>query len=325
MTVPMAVPVTGLAALPTGAARRVVYLGTPEVAVPPLQALVAAGVEIALVVTRPDKRRGRGSGVSPSPVKIAAVELGLPVSHDLADVLTVGADLGVVVAYGSIIPISVLAQVAMINVHFSLLPRWRGAAPVERALLAGDTQTGVCIMRVEEGLDTGVVYERIAVAIRSDHSLTSLRNELVQASLPALLRVVTEGVGTGTGTHGTSTGTAQQGEPTHAAKISPSELQVQFTMSVREVVARTKLEAAWFVYLAKRVRVLQAKPSPNPLPAGSAAGDVLSVSPAGVEVVCGDGVVLLIAVQPEGKNAMSAVDWANGARLGTSLTVASLA
>lgn len=313
---------TALAALPTGAARRVVYLGTPEVAVPPLQALVAAGVEVALVVTRPDKRRGRGSGVSPSPVKIAAVELGLPVSHDLNDVLTVGADLGVVVAYGRIIPISVLAQVAMINVHFSLLPRWRGAAPVERALLAGDTQTGVCIMRVEEGLDTGVVYERIAVAIRSDHSLTSLRNELVQASLPALLRAVTEGVSTGTGT---GTGTAQQGEPTHAAKIAPSELQVQFTMSVREVVARTKLEAAWFVYLAKRVRVLQAQPSPNPLPAGSAAGDVLSVSPAGVEVVCGDGVVLLVAVQPEGKNAMPAVDWANGARLGTSLTVASLA
>lgn len=312
----MAVPVTGLAALPTGAARRVVYLGTPEVAVPPLQALVAAGVEVALVVTRPDKRRGRGSGVSPSPVKIAAVELGLPVSHDLSDVLTVGADLGVVVAYGRIIPISVLAQVAMINVHFSLLPRWRGAAPVERALLAGDSQTGVCIMRVEEGLDTGVVYERIAVAIRSDHSLTSLRNELVQASLPALLRAVTEG---------TDTGTAQQGEPTHAAKISPSELQVQFTMSVREVVARTKLEAAWFVYLAKRVRVLQAQPSPNSMPAGSAAGDVLSVSRVGVEVVCGDGVVLLVAVQPEGKNAMPAVDWANGARLGTSLTVASLA
>lgn len=317
MAVPITVPVTALAAMPTGAARRVVYLGTPEVAVPPLQALVAAGVEIALVVTRPDKRRGRGSGVSPSPVKIAAVELGLPVSHDLNDVLTVGADLGVVVAYGRIIPISVLAQVAMINVHFSLLPRWRGAAPVERALLAGDSQTGVCIMRVEEGLDTGVVYERIAVAIRSDHSLTSLRNELVQASLPALLRTVTQGAGT----HGT----AQQGVPTHAAKIAPSELQVQFTMGVREVVARTKLEAAWFVYLAKRVRLLQAQESPNPLPAGSAPGDVLSVSRAGVEVVCGDGVVLLVAVQPEGKNAMPAVDWANGARLGTSLTVASLA
>ena len=310
------VPVTGLAALPTGAARRVVYLGTPEVAVPPLQALVTAGVEVALVITRPDKRRGRGSGVSPSPVKVAAGELGLAVSHDVNDVLAVGADLGVVVAYGRIIPMSVLSQVAMINVHFSLLPRWRGAAPVERAILAGDSETGVCIMRVEEGLDTGVMYDRSVLAIRSDHSLTSLRNELVQASLPALLRAVTQGAGTGT---------AQQGEPTHAAKIAPSELQVQFTMNVREVVARTKLEAAWFVYLTKRVRVLRAQPSPNPLPAGSAPGDVLSVSPAGVEVACSDGAVLLVSVQPEGKNAMAAVDWANGARLGTSLTAASLA
>ena len=172
----MTVPVTGLAALPTGAARRVVYLGTPEVAVPPLQALVAAGVEVALVITRPDKRRGSGSGVSPSPVKVAAGELGLSVSHDVNDALAVGADLGVVVAYGRIIPISVLSQVAMINVHFSLLPRWRGAAPVERAILAGDSETGVCIMRVEEGLDTGVVYYRSVLAIRSDHSLTSLRN-----------------------------------------------------------------------------------------------------------------------------------------------------
>ena len=318
MTVPMAVPVTGLAALPTGAARRVVYLGTPEVAVPPLQALVAAGVEVSLVITRPDKRRGRGSGVSPSPVKVAAGELGLAVSHDVNDVLAVGADLGVVVAYGRIIPMSVLSQVAMINVHFSLLPRWRGAAPVERAILAGDSETGVCIMRVEEGLDTGVVYDRSVLAIRSDHSLTSLRNELVQASLPALLRAVTQGTGTGTGT-------AQHGEPTHAAKILPSELQVQFTMNVREVVARTKLEAAWFVYLTKRVRVLRAQPSPNLLPAGSAPGDVLSVSPAGVEVACSDGAVLLVSVQPEGKNAMAAVDWANGARLGTSLAAASLA
>jgi methionyl-tRNA formyltransferase len=256
--------------------------------------------------------------VSPSPVKVAAGELGLPVSHDVNDALGVGADLGVVVAYGRIIPMSVLSQVAMINVHFSLLPRWRGAAPVERALLAGDTETGVCIMRVEEGLDTGVVYDRSVLAIRSDHSLTSLRNELVQASLPALLRAVTQGTGTGTGT-------AQQGEPTHAAKIAPSELQVQFTMNAREVVARTKLEAAWFVYLGKRVRVLRAQPSPNPLPVGSAPGDVLSVSPAGVEVACSDGAVLLVSAQPEGKNAMAAVDWANGARLGTSLVVTSLA
>ena len=106
---------TTLAALPIGAARRTVYLGTPEVAVPPLRALVAAGVEVALVITRVDKRRGRGSEVSPSPVKRAALELGIAVSHQLEDALKVDADLGVVVAYGRIIPVAVLERLPMIN------------------------------------------------------------------------------------------------------------------------------------------------------------------------------------------------------------------
>ncbi|MEK0414820.1 MAG: methionyl-tRNA formyltransferase, partial [Actinomycetota bacterium] len=176
-----------LAPLPTGAARRIVYFGTPEVAVPPLRALVAAGVEVALVVTRVDKRRGRGSNLSPSPVKAAALELGLRVSHTMTDALTVGADLGVVVAYGRIIPVDVLTKLPMINVHFSLLPRWRGAAPVERALMAGDTETGICIMRVEEGLDTGVVYDRVTLPICDDHTLTTLRAELVDAALVPLV------------------------------------------------------------------------------------------------------------------------------------------
>ena len=115
--------------------RRLVYLGTPAMAVPPLQALVAAGHEVVLVVTRTDKRRGRGGELSPSPVKAAALDLGLPVSHDLDDVARCGAELGVVVAYGRIIPAPLLDAVPMINLHFSLLPRWRGAAPVERAIL----------------------------------------------------------------------------------------------------------------------------------------------------------------------------------------------
>ncbi|MFM8906722.1 MAG: formyltransferase family protein, partial [Actinomycetota bacterium] len=119
--------------MPTGGVRRIVYLGTPEMAVSPLRALVDAGVEVALVVTRADKRRGRGSALSPSPVKALALKLGLPVSHELDDARKVGAALGVVVAYGRIIPLTVLSQLPMINVHFSLLPRWRGAAPVERA------------------------------------------------------------------------------------------------------------------------------------------------------------------------------------------------
>lgn len=307
---------TTLAALPVGAARRVVFFGTPEVAVLPLQALVAAGVDVALVVTRPDKRRGRGGALSPSPVKVAAAESGLRVSHDMNEALTVGADLGVVVAYGRIIPVSVLGQLPMINVHFSQLPRWRGAAPVERAILAGDGETGICIMRVEEGLDTGVVFERANVAIRSDHTLTSLRAELAQLCLAPLLRAVTQGCGRGA---------PQVGEPTHAAKIAPTELQVRFTMTVAEVVARTKLETAWFDYGNKRMRLVRAEQSTMTPPSGSTPGDVVLVSSAGVHVACSDGVIALLTVQPEGKTAMPAADWANGARLPASLTAASLA
>ena len=123
----------------------------------PLQALVAAGHEVVLVVSQPDKRRGRGGALLPSPVKAAAVELGLPVTERVDDLLDAGAELGVVVAYGRLIHPHVLAVLPMINLHFSLLPRWRGAAPVERAILAGDPVTGVCVMALEEGLDTGPV------------------------------------------------------------------------------------------------------------------------------------------------------------------------
>jgi methionyl-tRNA formyltransferase len=310
--------VTTLAALPTGAARRIVYLGTPEVAVPPLRALVAAGVEVALVITRVDKRRGRGSEVSPSPVKRAALELGIPVSHQLEDALKVDADLGVVVAYGRIIPVAVLERLPMINVHFSLLPRWRGAAPVERALLAGDTETGICIMRIEEGLDTGEVYRRAVVPIRADHTLASLRTELVEASLEPLVHAVTNGCGEGI---------PQAGEATHAAKMSPSELEIRFTDPARVLVGKTTLETAWFTLGGKRIRVVRAElvaeaagvASANATAGQSAPGTVLRVSRDGVEVQCLDGVVRLLTVQPEGKSPMAAADWANGARLPASL------
>jgi methionyl-tRNA formyltransferase len=149
--------------------RRLVYLGTPDFAVQPLRALVEAGFDVALVVSRADARRGRGGRTMPSPVKAAALELGLPVSDRVDDVLATGADLGVVVAFGRIIRPHVLAALPMVNIHFSLLPRWRGAAPVERAILAGDERTGVDLMVVEEGLDTGGIYDRAEVVIGRGH------------------------------------------------------------------------------------------------------------------------------------------------------------
>ncbi len=153
---------------------KLVFFGTPADAVPALEALHAVGHEVALVVTQPDRRRGRGSEPSPSPVREAAETLGLAVrtpekSGEVVDeVAAVGADVGVVVAFGQLLPPSLLEAVphGFVNVHFSLLPRWRGAAPVERAMLAGDRETGVCIMALEAGLDTGPVFARGTYADR---------------------------------------------------------------------------------------------------------------------------------------------------------------
>ena len=176
--------------------RRLVFLGTPEMAVPPLRALVAAGFDVALVITRIDKRRGRGSQLMPSAVKAAALELGLPVSHSVDDVLAAGADLGVVVAFGQLIKPHVLEALPMVNLHFSLLPRWRGAAPVERAMLAGDSATGVCLMQLEEGLDTGPVYTCEVVPIGGTTTATELRRTLVDVGTRMLVDKLRAGLGT---------------------------------------------------------------------------------------------------------------------------------
>ena len=186
-------------------------------AVPPLEALVERRFDVALVVTRPDKRRGRGSALQPSPVKAAAATLGLEVTHRVDDVVAVGADLGVVVAYGKLVKRHVLEAVPMVNLHFSLLPRWRGAAPVERALLAGDTETGVCLMQLEEGLDTGPVFgcERVPITART--TAAALRADLVRAGTDLLVGHLEAGLGDPR---------PQTGEPTYAAKIEPGELAI---------------------------------------------------------------------------------------------------
>ncbi len=153
---------------------RIVYCGTPEDAVPPLRALHDAGHDVALVVTQPDRRRGRGGGAEPSPVEREAERLGLEVrtperARELVDEIAgLDADLGVVVAFGQLLPRPLLdaTRLGFVNLHFSLLPRWRGAAPVERAVLAGDDETGVCVMHLDEGLDTGPVYDCARTADR---------------------------------------------------------------------------------------------------------------------------------------------------------------
>jgi methionyl-tRNA formyltransferase len=279
--------------------RRLVYLGTPDLAVPPLRALCQAGYEIVLAVTRPDVRRGRGGALVPSPVKVAATELGIPVTHRVDDVCAVGADLGVVVAFGRIIKPHVLEQVPMVNLHFSRLPRWRGAAPVERAILAGDTVTGVCVMAVEEGLDTGGIYRFATVPIGPDDTLDELQAKLVALGTELLLGALRDGLGEPE---------PQRGEPTYADKIDPLELELDFTRPAVELHRLVRLGGAWTTFRGKRLKVWRTRLDPAPVP-GLEPGRL-----DGLLVGTGQGSLELVEVQPEGKARQAAGAWRNGAR-----------
>jgi methionyl-tRNA formyltransferase len=276
--------------------RRLVYLGSPEAAVPPLRALVDAGYEIALVVSQPDRKRGRGGALVPSPVKAAALELGLPVSDRVDDVVDTGADLGVVVAFGKLIKPHVLEHVPMINVHFSLLPRWRGAAPVERAILAGDAETGVDIMQLEEGLDTGGIYAEERVTIGPGETADELRDRLVAIGTDLLVRTLDAGLGMPT---------PQVGEPTYASKLDPAEFEIDWTRPAIEVDRLVRIGRAWTTFRGKRLKVLAAR-----LAASGAAPGVID----GNAVGTGVGALELVTVQPEGKGPQDVAAWRNGAR-----------
>jgi methionyl-tRNA formyltransferase len=279
-----------LAPPPAGPVRRIAYLGTPALAVPPLDALVEDGVDVALVVTQPDRRRGRGGASGPAPVKAAAERLGLPVSHRVEDVVEADVPLGVVVAFGRRIRPPVLEAVPMVNVHFSLLPRWRGAAPVERAILAGDVVTGVDLMAVEEGLDTGGVYERVEVPIGPDDTLAELRDRLVAEGSAMLRRSLRAGLGAPA---------PQVGEPTYADKLTADDRRIDWSRPALDVHRRVRLGDAWTTHRGRRLKVWRTHVPPR-------AG--------GPEVPAGDGPVELVEVQPEGKARMDAAAWARGAR-----------
>jgi len=288
-----------------------VYLGTPDAAVAPLRALVGAGFEVALVVSQPDRRRGRGGALLPSPVKQAATELDLPVTDRVDDVVAPGvdADLGVVVAFGRLIKPHVLERLPMVNVHFSLLPRWRGAAPVERAVLAGDTETGVCVMQLEAGLDTGPVHAVERTPIDPEETVDELRDRLVAIGARLLVDTLRGGLG--------DPG-AQEGEPTYAAKIDPAELEIDWTRPAVEVHRLVRLGRAWTTFRGRRLRVLRASPEDPAAAAGAAGGDGGAGPPPGTLdgpfVATGAGRLRLVTVQPEGRPAQPIEAWRNGAR-----------
>ena len=293
---------------------RIVYLGTPADAIPPLRALLAAGHDVAFVVTQPDRRRARGAGTDPSPVRRAAEELGLPVrtpvrAREVVDEARAsGAEAGVVVAFGQLLPVALLEALPLgfVNVHFSLLPRWRGAAPVERALLAGDTETGVCVMALEAGLDTGPVYACRAVPIGARETAGELRERLVEVGSQLVVESLP--------TVGRAVPVAQVGAATYADKLSVEEFRLSPARPAREldriVRAGNPRPGAWMEVGGRRVKVWSARPVgavPHEAPG--------AITPA-AELVTTDGALALDVVQPEAKRAMPASAWRAGLRAG---------
>jgi methionyl-tRNA formyltransferase len=283
---------------------RLGFCGSPDFSVPVLQALCDVGHDVGLVVTRKDRRRGRGGNVVPTPVKGAADRLGLDVAHDVRELAAASLEAAVVVAFGAMVPVVVLDAMPVVNLHLSLLPRWRGAAPLERAILAGDERTGACVMALEETLDTGPLYAR-AVTDLGDKALSALRDECIALGTTELLALLARPV------VDWPVPTPQVGEATYAKKLEDKELELDFTRPAREVLRVVRLERARTWANGRRLLVLDATALDE---RHGAPGELRD----GV-VGCGVGALALRTVVPEGRRAMSVSAWARGLRDGVPL------
>ena len=278
---------------------KIAFLGSPPPAVPILERIVADGHTIETVVTPPDRKRGRGGALIPTAVGAAAKEHGLHVVHRLAECDFSRADVAVVVAYGRIIPTALLEQIPMLNVHFSLLPRWRGAAPVERAILAGDDETGVCVMGIEPELDTGPVYLRSTTPI-GHKSSSELLTELSRMGAEAMSVVLSR--------FSDMSPEPQVGEATYAEKLTAQDFVIEPSMSATQAarvirLGRTRIHVGPVAIKIHRATVRDGAFQP---------GSVRSSS----ELIlgCGDGALVLETVQPDGGRVMGADEWWRGQR-----------
>jgi len=289
---------------------RIVFMGTPAFAVPTLLALHETGHEIAAAYTQPPRPAGRGKQERKSPVHLAAEKLGIPVSHpaslrDLdtqADFLAHEAELGVVVAYGLILPRAILDAPARgcLNVHASLLPHWRGAAPIQRAILAGDHVTGVTIMRMEEGLDTGPMLAAARVPI-DDKTAGELTDELAEIGARLLVETVAD--------LDQLEAKPQPTGATYAEKIAKLETRLDWDKPAerleREVRAFAPFPGSWFELDGERIKVLRARV----IGVNGAPGTVLDEA---LTVACGDAALRPVLVQPAGKQPMEATAFLRG-------------
>lgn len=257
---------------------------------------------MVLVVTRPDRKRGRGGALVPSPVKTAALELGLPVTHSLKSLDGIDVERGIVVAYGVIIPADLLDRIPMLNVHFSLLPRWRGAAPVERAILAGDVETGVAIMTLEAGLDTGPIHAERRTEIDSKTS-SQLVEELAVLGSLALVEVLAD-------PKLLAEPWPQAGETTYAEKLSKESFHLEPSQSAETLERIVRLGRAYTFVGDQRVKVLKAHRIDRKGAAGS-----FAVEDGLLCLIASDGALVLETVQPEGSRPMSSSSWRSGARV----------
>ena len=290
---------------------RIVFMGTPDFAVPTLEALVHAAHEVVCVYTQPPRRSGRGKKLQPTPVHQAAERLGIEVRHPASlksqeekdAFAALEADIGVVAAYGLILPQAVLDAPThgCLNVHASILPRWRGAAPIQRAILAGDTGTGVTIMQMEAGLDTGPMLATVRTPIEGK-TAGELTDELAQKGAQLMVGTLRD--------LAIHIPVAQDdAEATHAPKIDKAEARLNWTQDAVQVErqgrAFTPWPGAFFEYEGQRVKVLAAEVTEGSGKPGTVLDDALSVA-------CGTGALHLTRVQRAGKPAMDTQDFQRG-------------
>jgi methionyl-tRNA formyltransferase len=290
---------------------RIIFMGTPDFAVPALDALVAAGHDIVAVYSQPPRPAGRGKAPRPSPVHARADALGLqvrtPVSlrgaEDQADFAALQADLAVVAAYGLILPVPVLEAPGLgcVNIHASILPRWRGAAPIQRAILAGDTETGVTIMQMEAGLDTGPMLARAATPVGSK-TAGSLTAEIADMGARLLLKVLAD-------LPAYPPVPQPEAGVTYAAKIDKAESRLDFTRPAveveRQVRAFNPAPGAWFAMGGERIKMLVAAVETQHGPASTVLDERLLIA-------CGSGSIRPALVQRAGKGAMPTGDMLRG-------------